>query len=188
MNSSQPTSIPALDVPSRLPAALLLDVRTPAEFRESHIQGAVLHPITELNPDFVRTQLGGDRECIIVCGSGGRARKAADSLCAAGLSHIKILEGGMKAWTSHGLPTIDGAKTVSLERQVRISAGSLVLLGALLGYFVNPAWIALSGFIGAGLVFSGVTDTCGMALMLARMPWNTKGCGCSSSKASCATK
>ena len=71
-----------------------------------------------------------------------------------------------------GLPVVRGKKMVSLERQVRIAAGFLVVLGALLGWFVDPAFVFLSAFIGAGLVFAGVTDTCGMGLMLAKMPWN----------------
>lgn len=76
------------------------------------------------------------------------------------------------SWMSAGLPIIEGAKTISLERQVRIAAGSLVFIGALLSYVVHPAWIALSAFVGAGLVFAGITDTCGMGMVLARMPWN----------------
>jgi hypothetical protein len=71
-----------------------------------------------------------------------------------------------------GLPVVRGKKAISLERQVRIAAGLLVLLGALLGWLVHPALVGLSAFVGAGLVFAGVTDTCGMGLLLARMPWN----------------
>jgi len=71
-----------------------------------------------------------------------------------------------------GLPVVRGKKAISLERQVRIAAGSLVLLGAVLGSFVHPAFIGLSAFVGAGLAFSGITDTCGMGMILARMPWN----------------
>jgi len=78
------------------------------------------------------------------------------------------------AWESAGLPLKRGAKMMSLERQVRIAAGALVFTGAVLGYFVNPAWIALSGFVGAGLVFAGITDTCGMGMLIARMPWNNR--------------
>lgn len=76
------------------------------------------------------------------------------------------------ACVAAGLPVVRGKKAVSLERQVRITAGSLVLIGAILGYFVHPYWIGLSAFIGAGLAFAGITDTCGMGMMLARMPWN----------------
>ena len=80
----------------------------------------------------------------------------------------------MQAWEAEGLPLNRGRKMMSLERQVRIAAGALVFTGALLGYFVNPAWIALSGFVGAGLIFAGITDTCGMGMLIARMPWNNR--------------
>lgn len=76
------------------------------------------------------------------------------------------------AWEAAGLPVVRGKKAISLERQVRIAAGLLVLLGAILGFFVNPSFIGISAFVGAGLVFAGITDTCGMAMMLAKMPWN----------------
>jgi len=83
----------------------------------------------------------------------------------------KKTHGGVQAWEAEGLPLNRGRKMMSLERQVRIAAGALVFTGALLGYFVNPAWIALSGFVGAGLVFAGITDTCGIGMLMARMPW-----------------
>jgi rhodanese-related sulfurtransferase len=156
-------------------SALLLDVRTPAEFEDTHIEGAILHPITELKPDEVRRALDGKSSCIVICRSGGRATRAAEQICAANISGVSVMEGGMNAWLSAGLPTIEGTKTISLERQVRIAAGSLVLIGAVLGYVVNPGWIGLSAFVGAGLIFAGATDTCGMGLLLARMPWNTRG-------------
>jgi rhodanese-related sulfurtransferase len=159
-------------------SALLLDVRTPAEYAEAHIKGSVLHPLSDLNPSQVQ-QLGSNKNgCVIICRSGGRARQAYEKLMAHGLKDLTVLEGGVMAWDSAGLPVVRGKKTISLERQVRIAAGALVLLGAVLGYFVHPAFIALSAFIGAGLIFAGVTDRCGMALMLAKMPWNTRGACC----------
>lgn len=153
---------------------LLLDVRTPAEFEEVHAPGAVLHPLTELNPEHVRQLAAGKRACVLICRSGGRARQAAEKLAASGLTGLQVMTGGMQAWESEGLPVNRGQKTISLERQVRIAAGALVFIGSILGYAVNPAWIALSAFVGAGLVFAGVTDTCGMAMVLARMPWNSR--------------
>lgn len=152
--------------------ALFLDVRTPAEFEEAHIEGALLHPLTELNPEEIKRHAQGKRSVFLICRSGGRARQAAEKLAAHGLSGLRVMSGGMQAWENEGLPVNRGRATISLERQVRIAAGTLVVVGALLGYFVNPGWIALSGFVGAGLVFAGVTDTCGMAMVLARMPWN----------------
>ena len=82
------------------------------------------------------------------------------------------VDGGTNAWVEAGLPVERGKQTISLERQVRIAAGLLVLTGAALAFFVHPYLIGLSAFVGAGLVFAGVTDTCGMGLLLARMPWN----------------
>jgi rhodanese-related sulfurtransferase len=83
------------------------------------------------------------------------------------------VEGGTLAWEAAGLPLVHGArKAISLERQVRIAAGFLVLVGAVLAMVVHPYFAGLSAFIGAGLMFSGITDTCGMAMVLARMPWN----------------
>ena len=82
------------------------------------------------------------------------------------------VEGGTLAWAEAGLPVVRGKRAISLERQVRIAAGSLVLLGAILGWMVHPVFVGVSAFIGAGLVFAGITDTCGMGLLLARMPWN----------------
>lgn len=154
--------------------ALFLDVRTPAEFEESHIEGALLHPLTELNPEQVKRHAQGKRSVFLICRSGGRARQAAEKLAAHGFSGLQVMSGGMQAWENEGLPVKRGRATISLERQVRIAAGAMVVVGALLGYFVNPSWIALSGFVGAGLVFAGITDTCGMAMVLARMPWNNR--------------
>jgi Protein of unknown function (DUF2892) len=82
------------------------------------------------------------------------------------------VEGGMLACIEAGLQVVRGKKAISLERQVRIAAGLLVVLGSLLGWFVHPAFIGLSAFVGAGLLFAGITDTCGMGMLLARMPWN----------------
>jgi len=96
-------------------------------------------------------------------------------LASAGWDRVINVEGGTQAWDQAGLPVVRGKKTISLERQVRIAAGTLVLVGSLLGAFVSPWWIGLAAFVGAGLVFAGITDTCGMGLLLARMPWNQAG-------------
>jgi rhodanese-related sulfurtransferase len=154
--------------------SLLLDVRTPAEFEEVHAPGAVLHPLTELNTERVKELASGKRACVVICRSGGRARQAAEKLAASGLTGVHVMTGGMQAWESEGLPVNRGQKTISLERQVRIAAGALVFVGSVLGYAVSPTWIALSAFVGAGLVFAGVTDTCGLGMVIARMPWNTR--------------
>jgi rhodanese-related sulfurtransferase len=156
-------------------AAELLDVRTPAEFREVHAQSARNLPLDRLDPPAVKAARGSDEAPLyVICRTGNRARQACEKLAAAGCNAVNV-EGGTLAWEQAGLPVIRGKKTISLERQVRIAAGSLVLVASVLGAFVSPYWIGLAAFVGAGLVFAGVTDTCGMGLLLARMPWNRTG-------------
>jgi rhodanese-related sulfurtransferase len=181
---NQPQTITPQQAAQQQNSALFLDVRTPAEYQEVHINGAVLHPLSDLNPNQVRELTAGKSGCVVICRSGGRARQASEKLLGSGLTSVTVLEGGVTAWDNAGLPVVRGKKTISLERQVRIAAGALVFIGATLGYFVNPSWIILSAFVGAGLVFAGVTDTCGMAMMLAKMPWNTKGTFCATKNAS----
>lgn len=149
-------------------AVVLIDVRTPVEFREAHVAGARNVPLDRLDP----AALPADGPLVVICKSGGRGKLACERLRAAGRADVVNVEGGTQAWVDAGLPVVRGKKAVSLERQVRIAAGTLVLLGAALGWFVDPAFVGLSAFVGAGLVFAGVTDTCGMGLLLARMPWN----------------
>ncbi len=151
----------------------LIDVRTPVEFREVHIGIARNVPLDALDPAAVMQSRNGskDEPLYLVCRSGSRGRQACEKFLAAGFTNIINVEGGTLACVDCGLPVVRGKKAISLERQVRIAAGSLVLLGAALS-FLHPAFIGLSAFVGAGLVFAGVTDTCGMGLMLARMPWN----------------
>lgn len=175
-------------------STLFLDVRTPAEFEEVHIDGAISHPLSDLDSSKVQRLVANRSGGVIVCRSGGRATQAFEKLSGSGISNLAVLEGGMKAWESCGLPVVRGNKTISLERQVRIAAGALVFAGSLLSWGVNPTFIAIPIFVGAGLVFAGVTDTCGMGMILAKMPWNTrvvsKGscCGTEANKTSCATK
>lgn len=151
----------------------LIDVRTPPEFREVHLAGARNMPLDRLDPKMVaQERRSPDQPLYIICQSGGRGRQACAKLRAAGTDNVVNVEGGTSACVQAGLPVIRGRKTISLERQVRIAAGSLVLLGTALGFFVRPGILLLPAFVGAGLVFAGITDTCGMGLLLARMPWN----------------
>ena len=150
----------------------LLDVRTAAEYGEIHIPGSVLMPLDRLEPELVSDSVAQNRECVLICHSGKRAELACQKLQAAGCENLRVLDGGVAAWESAGLPLARGAKAVSLERQVRIAAGALVLLGVILGRWVHPGFYGISAFVGAGLVFAGVTDWCGMAMVLAKMPWN----------------
>lgn len=151
----------------------LIDVRTPIEFREVHAHGAQNLPLDQLDAGAVAASRKGNADPLyVICRSGGRASKAIEQLAAAGVQNLVNVEGGTLAWDKAGLPVQRGQKTMSLERQVRIAAGSLVFLGAVLGFFVHPYFIGLSAFVGAGLVFAGLSDTCAMGMMIARMPWN----------------
>jgi rhodanese-related sulfurtransferase len=152
----------------------LIDVRTPVEYRELHADPARSVPLDRLDPGALMEARNGSKHepLYVICRSGSRGRQACEAFQAAGFSNVLNVEGGTLAWEQAGLPVVRGKKAVWLERQVRIAAGSLVVIGTALGAFVHPAFLGLAGFVGAGLVFAGVTDTCGMGMILARMPWN----------------
>lgn len=150
----------------------LVDVRTPVEFREVHVKFARNIPLDRLEASQLAAGRGDASEPLyVICRSGSRGQMACEKLAAAGYTHVINVSGGTQAWDQAGLPVVRGKKAISLERQVRIAAGSLVLLGVGLS-FVHPYLIGIAAFVGAGLVFAGVTDTCGMGMLLARMPWN----------------
>jgi rhodanese-related sulfurtransferase len=152
----------------------LIDVRTPAEFRELHVEFARNVPLDRLDAaEIIRSRASRTAEPLyVICRSGNRGRQACEKILAAGYSNVVNVEGGTLACEDAGLPVVRGKKAISLERQVRIAAGSLVVVGVSLGWLVHPVLLGLAAFVGAGLVFAGVTDTCGMGLLLARMPWN----------------
>lgn len=150
----------------------LIDVRTPVEFREMHVDFAKNLPLDRLDPNQINGQIPSDTPLYVICRSGGRGKQACEKLTASGRANVVNVAGGTLAWEQAGLPVVRGKKAMSLERQVRIAAGTLVLIGSAVGAFFHPAGIALAAFVGAGLVFAGLTDTCGMAMLLARMPWN----------------
>ncbi len=152
----------------------LIDVRTPIEYREVHVDIARNVPLDQLDPAALMQSrdISANDPLYFICRSGSRGQQACEKFRKAGFSNVVNVEGGTMACVEAGLPVVRDKKAISLERQVRIAAGSLVLLGAILGSFVHPAFIGLSAFVGAGLVFAGVTDTCGMGMILARMPWN----------------
>jgi rhodanese-related sulfurtransferase len=155
----------------------LIDVRTPVEFREVHVEFARNVPLDRLDPKAIQTARSGDTEqpLYVVCRSGSRGRQACERFEAAGIPHVVNVEGGTLACEAAGLPVVRGKKAISLERQVRIAAGFLVVVGAVLAMTVDKYFAGLSAFVGAGLMFAGITDTCGMAMILARMPWNQVG-------------
>lgn len=172
--------MPTLATPADLAALLrqdppidLIDVRTPAEFRAVHVRGARLQPLDALDPDAVRADRPAQATgpCYILCKSGGRATKAAQQLSSDGMD-VVVIEGGTDACVAAGLLCERGESVMSLERQVRIAAGALVFAGTLLAATVSPWFLILPGLVGAGLVFAGVTNTCGMGMLLARLPWN----------------
>lgn len=157
----------------------LIDVRTTAEYESVHVQNAESVPLDMLDPEAVisaRNGSGGE-PLYIICHSGGRAMQACEKFVNSGFADVVCVEGGTAAWERSGLPVVHGRKRMSLERQVRVAAGALVLLGVTLGVVVNPYFIGLPALVGAGLVFAGVTDTCGMGMLLAKMPWNRSCCG-----------
>ena len=156
---------------------VVLDVRTPVEFAEVHVPQALSVPLDGFSPNALVASGAAKREqaTYVLCGTGERAAQAAEKLAAAGFTAPIVVAGGTKAWIAAGLPVVRGAVHVmSLERQVRVAAGSLVLVGVLLGQFLNTGFIWISGFVGASLVFAGITGICGMGLILAKMPWNQR--------------
>lgn len=154
-------------------ACQLIDVREYGEFEAEKIRQARLVPLS--NFDARAEEIDRAQPVYLMCRSGKRAAQAAKKLVERGFADIHVVEGGMLAWKSENLPIVKGASRVwSLERQVRFAAGALVFLGAVGAAIVHPYFIALSALVGAGLVFAAVTDTCGMAMLLARMPWNRR--------------
>ncbi len=161
-----------LDQTSQGNSVELIDVRTPVEFREVHVEFARNIPLDQLDPQQVMQNRSQQSPLYVICKAGGRGKQACDRFQAAGYTNVVNVEGGTQACVQAGLPVVRGKKAMSLERQVRIAAGSMVLIGVVLGWLVHPGFFGLSAFVGAGLVFAGVTDTCGMGMLLARMPWN----------------
>ena len=160
------------DLVARQAPITILDVRTPAEFEAAHIPGSYNVPLDRL-PEHARdlgSAIGGP--AILVCRSGGRARQAEQALREADLPRLHVLDGGLAAWEARGMPVNRGRQRWSLERQVRGVAGTLVLAGVVGGWLVWPPLALLAAAVGGGLAFSALTDACGMALLLAKLPYN----------------
>ncbi|MFF5264451.1 rhodanese-like domain-containing protein [Actinomadura viridis] len=153
-------------------APRLLDVRTPAEYAAVHIPGSANVPLDDLpaHGAELRRRLRDD-DVVLVCRTGGRAARAERVLAEAGLSGLHVLDGGILAWQEAGSPVARGRRRWDLERQVRLVAGSLVLVGVLGGLAV-PALTWLAAAIGAGLVFAALSNTCAMGLLLSKLPFN----------------
>jgi rhodanese-related sulfurtransferase len=151
--------------------ALLLDIREPDEFARRHIEGAVSQPLSRLGAAPLPALDGAD--VIYTCKTGMRTGANAARLAATVTGQAYVLAGGVDGWAKAGLPLVANAKApLEMMRQVQIAAGLLVLIGVLLGWFVTPGFFVLAGFVGAGLTFAGVSGFCGMARLLAVMPWN----------------
>ena len=149
--------------------AVLVDVREPDERAREHIPGTQHAPLSSLQ----RVEATGAMAVIFHCRSGARTGAHAARLGEAAGCEAYLLEGGLEAWKRAGLPVAtDRKQPIEIMRQVQIVAGSLVVLGVVLGLWIAPSFFAVSAFVGAGLVFAGSTGWCGMAKLLALMPWN----------------
>jgi rhodanese-related sulfurtransferase len=160
----------------------LLDVRSMAEYRAGHIPGAQLIPIEEVSAEavlqhFKRADLGHEETLSVTCEAGPRAQKAVERLQQAGLDNLTLVEGGTQGWKQAGLPMRHCANAISLERQVQIAIGALLVMKVWLGFSVHELFFAIGAVIGAGLIVAGTTRWCGMAQLMARMPWN-RGADC----------
>ncbi len=151
----------------------LLDVRTPPEYSSAHVPGARLIPLDQLRVDAFLARHEPGTPIYVLCQGGARASKAIEQLERAGCDDCALVEGGTQAWIDAGLPIHRGVRSVlPLMRQVQIVVGALSAAGAVLALAVNPWFAVLPLIIGCGLLFAGITGTCGMALLLTRMPWN----------------
>lgn len=163
------------EVEARLAAgrAVLVDIREPDEFARAHVAGALSQPLSALERAHLAIEPGTD--VIFTCRTGMRTAGACDRLAARVDGDAFVLEGGLDGWSRAGLPVVeDRAAPMEINRQVQITAGSMILAGVILGTLVAPAWYGLSAFVGAGLVFAGVSGTCAMARLLMLAPWNRR--------------
>lgn len=146
----------------------VIDVREPGEYSSAHMPGATSIPLGQLE------SRAGDirRDCTVylICQTGKRAQKASERLKALNIDNVVVVEGGMRSWEASEYP-VERSGAWSMERQVRFTAGLLVLTGIALA-IVNSTWLCLSAFIALGMMFSAITDTCGMAALLNLLPWN----------------
>lgn len=150
----------------------LLDVRTPTEFESIHIPGSHNVPLDHVNERIDElVNVVGER-VVLVCRSGARSRQAEEAFRAADHPHVHVLHGGVTAWQASGLPVNCGRATWAMERQVRGVAGGLVLASTLAALLVRKPLGLLAAGVGGGLLFSAVTDSCGMAAILSKLPYN----------------
>jgi rhodanese-related sulfurtransferase len=177
-----PSSIPAIIDASTLKSWLehqsivLIDVREPVEYATEHIPGAISHPLSQFDPQQIQPQIQpqSGKQLVLYCQSGKRSARAAQQLGAAGISATQ-LECGITSWKAESyLLEKHQDAPISLFRQVQIVAGLLILLGTIIGAAVSPWGLLLSGLVGAGLMFAGITNTCAMGMLLAKLPYNQR--------------
>jgi rhodanese-related sulfurtransferase len=154
------------------PGTRLLDVRTPGEYETIRLRGAYNVPLDQLGEHAEEIRATVDEPVVLICQSGARARKAEEALKNCSMTNLHVLDGGVNGWVAAGMEVERAAKRMSLERQVRIAAGAMAAVGAVLALAVNPLFAFVPAFVGGGLVFAGVTDTCGMAMVLSRLSYN----------------
>jgi rhodanese-related sulfurtransferase len=168
------TAADFVDKMNRKEDMVILDVRTDVEWNAEHLNGTIVHmPLHTLNEKSVERlqSIAKSKPVYILCRSGGRARQAFQFFASHGMTNLHIIEGGIDGCKSCDAKT-ECRDVISLERQVRILAGTLIVAGISAGLMLTPLAFALSAFVGAGLIFSGITGKCGIALILARAPWN----------------
>jgi rhodanese-related sulfurtransferase len=173
-----PTQLHQL-IQARRRAIDLIDVRTPAEYREVHAELARLVPLDSLDPGTVMKERAGsgDEPLYVICRSGARSRKACEAFLEAGYTNVVNVEGGTSAWEGAGLPVVRGQSTMPLSYQVWVAAGLLILLGTYLGSSVHPSFYALSATAGAALFITGLRDDNSLEILMARLPWNRQTTG-----------
>ncbi len=155
--------------------AVLIDVREPAEHHSARLEQSTLIPLGKI--DHTSLPVAKDRKLVIHCQKGARGRSACEKLLRE-YPELEVynLEGGLEAWQAAGYEVASsGSKILPLDRQVQLTIGLLLLTFSLLGYLLSPTWFAATALIGAGLTLAGATGFCGLALLIARMPWNQKG-------------
>ena len=174
-NTSLLTEIEAIALKEKLDLqqVILVDVRESGEYASEHILGSVSIPLSTFDENLLENT--GDKPLVICCQSGMRSSRASQKLLENGYDHVMQLKGGLSSWKAAGLKTqVNRHAPISLFRQVQIVAGSLVAIGTGLGIVVSPWFLLLSGFVGCGLVFAGVTNTCAMGILLMKLPYNQK--------------
>jgi len=159
------------NTPFNYDSAAMIDVREYPEFAAGHIEGSQWVPLGAISATSALWNRG--EPLTLICKSGKRAEQARQLLAACGFTSLSVLKGGVDEWQAAGRPLVSVVRPPwSMERQVRITAGSLVLLTLALAYLISPLFVTGTAFIGAGLVFAGVSDTCMMGSLLAKLPWN----------------